>query len=114
MSALKVRLEAAGIDTATLRPLEGASDPIQLLTTSGAEALSLWRRLRVVVPELGYWPLLLGTGEDLEMHLENLEEADEDTGTLELLEAAERIDPEAWFAQQGNAPDPEPEDAWPN
>jgi hypothetical protein len=106
------RLERQGLDLSTLRRLEEAEEAIYLLTTPGAEAMPLWRRLRALVDESGHWPIILGSTEDLETHAENLEEA-EDVSTQTLLRAAERLDARAWLHEQGD-PGAEPIDEWPS
>jgi hypothetical protein len=113
MSSLESILKGAGIDTASLRPFEGAPDLILLLTTHGKDAMPLWRQLRSLVPETGHWPVLLGTEEDLEMHLDGLEEVFEETSTSELLRVAGRIDPVEWLAKRGEIEAPEQPEPWP-
>lgn len=60
-------LQQKGIDTQTLVPLT-ASAPVgnYRLSIVGAEALALWHRLRALVEETGFWPILLGGEEDIE------------------------------------------------
>lgn len=98
MEALQAILAEHGIDTSTLRRLDRAPDEIYLITVPGADAVPLWRRLRALVETTGCWPLILGSREDVEMHLESLE--DMGSGSAEILERAAALDPEKWLAKQ--------------
>lgn len=63
----KDALDAARVDTSTLATFwDGHAGPIYTLTVPGAEAVALWRTLRALVPQTGYWPVLLGDGRDVE------------------------------------------------
>src|SRR5687768_4804016 len=77
MADLSRVLKQHNLDVSSLREFEEFDD-IRLLTVPGEEAIALWKRLRGLVDETGRWPVLLGSEEDLEMHLENLEESDGD------------------------------------
>lgn len=113
MSDWRKVLERQGIDLSTLRRLEGAEDEIYLLTTTGASAVSLWRRLRSLVDASGCWPVLLGSDEDLEMHQENLEEAEE-VSSHTLIRAATGLDVQVWLKEQGDASEVDLQGAWPD
>ena len=114
MADLSRVLKQHKLDVSSLREME-ESDDIRLLTVPGEEAIAVWKRLRGLVDETGHWPLLLGSDEDLDMHLENLEESD---GDLEgVLSGAASIDPVRWFEKNtrggfesimGEWPDPLP------
>jgi hypothetical protein len=96
-------LERLGMETASLRPMEESKDDIALLTVPGEEALPSWRRLRARVEETGHWPVLLGDDEDLDLHIENVEEYEEPEGKSQVgavLRAADRIDFTRWYTQQ--------------
>ena len=97
---LKRKLRRLGMDVATLAPLteEGMSG-IYTLTVPGAGAIAQWRRLREVVPQMGYWPVLLGGEQDLKMHREMLGDADERTPG-EIIQQGVALNPHDWLAKQ--------------
>jgi hypothetical protein len=99
---LTAALDRHGIPYPSLRPLEGSKDGVLLVTVAGEEAIPLWRRLHAVVGETGWWPVVLGDDEELDYHLENLEEwedEDEESQLVTILRGAEGFDPERWLEQ---------------
>ena len=122
MDELKRRLQGLGMDVATLAPLteEGMSG-IYTLAVLGAEAIAQWRRLREVVPQTGYWPVLLGGDQDLEMHREMLDDADKRTPN-EIIRQGVALNPQDWLARQAEEGNDEAEETglgeyhgeWPN
>ena len=71
MDKLADILRAAGVDASTPETIFQADmEAVHRLTVPGAEAIQTWERLRGLVPQTGYWPVLLGD----ERGLENLRE----------------------------------------
>src|SRR4051794_36390775 len=68
MDKLKQELLKAGIDVSSLRPLSEDSDvPSYRLTVSGGDTvIEAWRLIRGLVDRTGYWPVLLGSPEELD------------------------------------------------
>lgn len=100
MNGLKTRLRNLGMDAATLAPLtEDGADDIYTLTVPGTEAIAQWRRLRTLVPQTGHWPVLLGGEQDLEMHQEMLDDADERTPG-DIIQQGVALNPQDWLARR--------------
>jgi hypothetical protein len=60
MNALRGQLQQHGFDPARLQHLGGHDQAAAFaLDVSAAEACPTWERLRELVPETGYWPLIL-------------------------------------------------------
>lgn len=88
--------------------MERSNDDTYLLTAPGKEAVTVWRRLRALVEETGRYPVILGSDEDLERHVENLElydlelceEESEGSSLGEILHAAQGFDAVLWMQQR--------------
>jgi hypothetical protein len=94
VDALKKALAGIGISESSLRAFRTTSrgDVLAFDGPGGEEAVDLWRRLRAESSETGYWPVMLGGGDDA------LVDQELDTGTVdEILKAAAEIDPITWF-----------------
>lgn len=97
MDKLAETLRAAGVDVSTLEMIFHADmEAIHRLTVPGAEAIQTWERLRGLVPQTGYWPVLLGDDRDLEDLREHLERL-RYPRAARILEEAATLDPEKWF-----------------
>ncbi len=71
MEELKPILARAGIITTSLKCVVKAGDNrIFTLTIPGAKALELWQKLRGLVEETGFWPVILGNEAEVERLLE--------------------------------------------
>ena len=42
------------------------------LTVPGARALATWGELRDLSEQTGYWPVILGSNEEVELHMESI------------------------------------------
>jgi hypothetical protein len=71
---LRRHLDAHGFDGEALEPLvEARGDTIFGLEIPGDDALAGWRELRRSLPGVwGYWPVILGSREDLAYHRESV------------------------------------------
>src|SRR5258706_14777032 len=66
LSQLSKILVQNGIDSSTLKMLRDADEEtVFCITTSGQNALALWKQLRDIVDQTQHWPVLLGN--DLDM-----------------------------------------------
>ncbi len=59
MKELADILQRHSVDTTSLQLLPGGEQVIYTLTMRGDEAIDLWAKLRGLVDETGYWPLVL-------------------------------------------------------
>lgn len=92
VDSLRSLLERRGIDASTLAPLARADEQLYHLEVDVGNAVATWDRLRTLVPETGYWPVIQG-GED-----DWVEAAG---GTVEaVLSDAESMSAKAWFEKQ--------------
>lgn len=73
MKELADILQRHSVDTTSLQSLPGVEQVIYTLTMRGDEAIDLWAKLRVLVDETGYWPLVLGDDADLAAHVWQME-----------------------------------------
>ncbi|HZL35154.1 MAG TPA: DUF4253 domain-containing protein [Tepidisphaeraceae bacterium] len=106
MSKLKQVLKNNGINPRGLDLLLGSGrEAIHGLVADGASAIELSRRLRLAAGEIGYWPLIMGSDDDLDRHggslLSSLE--CERGSSRDLISLAARIDVPRWLAER--APD---------
>ena len=109
MSSLAEQLTQHGMDASSLRVFATMDvGDIYVLQAPGADAITLWTRLWDLVGETGYWPVVLGEDESVEMHLENLADFEDDAehSTASLIQAGVQLDAEAWLrARQGELGD---------
>ncbi|HET9493555.1 MAG TPA: DUF4253 domain-containing protein [Chloroflexia bacterium] len=97
MATLEEFLRTNGIQTATFQVLFGeGAETMYYLSTDGESAIELWRKLRGLVLESGYWPVVLGGREELDRHLESLA-GNTETSTEAILESSRSIDGEEWL-----------------
>ena len=72
------------LQTAQVTPLDDVFQllekpaPIYFFYVSGKDAIGTWQKLRAIVDETGYWPLLLGSGQHIEEITENWEPLSEE------------------------------------
>jgi hypothetical protein len=117
MARLRVALEPHGLNAPSLRRLEESPEGVFVLTVTADQAETRWRRLRAVVDETGYWPVLLGSDEDLDLHRENLEiaqDAGEESEAGRILHAAKLFDPAQWVERQLRGGVDDGPGAWPD
>src|ERR1041385_4009100 len=92
-----------GMDPSSLKLLSNdGQDAIYYLAVPGAEAVDRWRALRGLVKETHYWPVLLGTDEDVGFHEDASEDKDHPP-TSNIIEDALTIDPVAWLRRDRRA-----------
>jgi hypothetical protein len=104
VSKLANLLEQHHIDTTTLKELGGVdAEKVCSLEVKGERALDSCDRLRVLAPQTGHWPILLGEDDDLES-LHRTWEEDPKRSTAEILHRAEVMaqnpDPSGWWDQR--------------
>ena len=93
-------LRKAGIELPAGEVLVTSSgEALCVLSTHGSQAIQLWRRLREVVSLTGYWPVLVGSDEDLDSLRERLELSDFGS-TQELIDRGLAIDVAQWLEQK--------------
>jgi hypothetical protein len=120
MSKLKQVLKNHGVDAANLDVLFGnGREAVHGLMTDGASAVELWRRLRLAAGEIGYWPVILGSDQDLDQHNESFRMISEESGrgsAMDIIAAGMKVDVTAWLTQRAAADDraaPPPAGEWP-
>jgi hypothetical protein len=97
MEALREVLLQADIDASSLAPLfESAQEPAVCFVVSRSEALSTWQRLRDLVPQTGFWPVMLGDDEYLTQRRAIVKRLSRLTAE-KIVEEAATIDAAAWF-----------------
>ena len=93
-------LQSNGIDTTSLQCLIGADhEPVYYLAVPGEEAIARWQTLRALVPEMRYWPVILGTAGHLEMQARELEWYSLLPSREAILAASRQVDAETWFVE---------------
>jgi len=98
MTDLEKTLREAGIDTSSFKVLFGeGKEAIYTLSTHGSAAIALWQVLRKLVEETGYWPVVLGSKNDMETHLTFLEQYGDLSIVPEVIEDGLRIDAKGWL-----------------
>jgi hypothetical protein len=115
LDELKRKLDAAGINTTTLRTLrdvaiEGYDDfasiqetdvekshPIYTLTSTREDVYYLWERLRAVIDQTGYYPVILGDKDHVGQHWEIRENA---KSPHEYVQKAKECDASAWLEEE--------------
>ena len=96
MSTIEEVLRTHEVETDTLQVLSGeGEETIYYLSTDGADAIELWRKLRGLVAESGYWPVVVGGREDLDEHLVALTRH-QGKATGEIIESSLSIDGREW------------------
>lgn len=100
MEDLRGLLDQLGVDSSSLSAWPGEEDvdeglepegPVYQLTSRNSRAIDLWLRLRGLVPQNGFWPVLLGYGDDMAR-------IEPGSGSVEeRLARARNIDPAEWF-----------------
>lgn len=104
MSKLRQTLRNHGIDAASVDLLVGAGkEAVYGLTTDGASAVDLWRRLRSAAGEIGYWPVILGRDEDIEQHRESCNVMSEAAGrgsVMDIVAAGAKVDIVEWLTER--------------
>jgi hypothetical protein len=98
---LTAHLRQRAIHPVHLREINEHTDhePIYAFQVAGSQAVSTWRILHSLVSDTGYWPVLLGTDEDLERHSEGLNAIDSafTSSQATSLATVDAIIPEDWF-----------------
>lgn len=93
-SSLHERLHALGIEA--VQPwLETRCGPAFVLHVPSDRSLELWDKLTKALPEVGYWPLIVGSPDDEEFIREISTEAHQEQPPVDLA-AAERLDVLEW------------------
>jgi len=84
------------IDISTLEAVEDESGNLLLfLPVPGLEVISYWERMRGLVEQTGYWPIII---EELDSQLEMMEEYDYEPGTAsEIIAASQQIKAKEWL-----------------
>ena len=77
---------------------ESEAGSVFALRVDGKAAIALWERLRALVDETGYWPIVVGDDNDAEILSEGLEDVEE--SAAEWIRAGEAIDVKEWFATE--------------
>ncbi|HKP53010.1 MAG TPA: DUF4253 domain-containing protein [Chloroflexia bacterium] len=97
MSTVKEVLQKHGIETVTMQVLFGeGAETTYCLTTDGTSAIELWQKLRGLVPESGYWPVVVGGPENLDEHLAALV-GYKGKATEAIIESSRNIDGQGWL-----------------
>lgn len=105
LGTLSRALRAESIDPADLTPLFPTVEPrVYHLAVPSTVAFTVWQAMRDSVDDTGFWPVVLGDPEDVELHALQSERwlADEPTAEQSLAEAA-ATEPEAWLAARAAA-----------
>jgi hypothetical protein len=93
-------LERHGIPTTTLDVLIDAADTsIYTLLVPGRIVVTSWRQLRLLVPQLGYWPVILGDRQDVSQLLDWRTKA-VPTLPQAIIADSHTIEPQQWLAEQ--------------
>ncbi len=93
MRELPETLMEAGLDAFGLEIVVDTPEvAIRSLSVSGDVALESWTKARRVVPEAGFWPVLLGTRLELEELASRI--ASSSSSSTEILERAENLPPD--------------------
>jgi hypothetical protein len=96
MSTIEEVLRTHGVEAGTLQVLSGeGKETIYYLSTDGADAIELWRKLRGLVAESGYWPVVVGDREDLDERLDALTRH-QGTSTGGIIGSSRSIDGREW------------------
>jgi hypothetical protein len=96
MSTIEAVLQTNRVEAGTLQVLSGEStETIYYLSTDGAAAIELWRKLRSLVAESGYWPVVVGGREDLDWHLAALT-GHQGKATGAIIGSSQSIDGREW------------------
>jgi hypothetical protein len=115
MATLEDTLQEHGVETATFQVLFGEGDEtMYCLSTDGASAIGFWQKLRGLVTETGYWPVVVGGREELDEHIARLPKH---TGkaTEAIIEASRRISGPEWLRYDfENEEDSAPRGEWPS
>jgi hypothetical protein len=111
MQQLREQLQAAGVDTASLRVFhDAAGESIHALHVPGWSAIQTWVELRESLATAGYWPVLLGepaAAEEVREHLHR-----DQHSAPSLVEQALALDVARWF-EEAEGGHPLPRGAWP-
>ncbi len=111
MEQLKKALQQHGIDAASLDILvEESNERSYLLTTSGADAVSLWHKFRSLINDIRYWPVIFGTDLSLWNLRRRLEEL-RHIPAQDIIARGLQIDPITWLVQRAEL-DHYPDDQW--
>ncbi|HEX2909504.1 MAG TPA: DUF4253 domain-containing protein [Chloroflexia bacterium] len=78
------------------------------LTVSGSQAFSTWQKLRVLVEETGYWPVILGGLTEFENIMEY--QLNSNFSPAALIEASKTINAPEWFENEYSNMFDEPDD----
>jgi hypothetical protein len=96
-STVEEVLRKHGVETATMQVQFGEADKtMYYLSTDGASAIELWQKLRGLVTETGYWPVVVGGPENLDQHLDALARH-EGKATQAIIESSLGIDGKEWL-----------------
>jgi hypothetical protein len=101
MEHLKIKLLQSQIDAGSLEELwEVDGDKVYGLTVNGAEAIALWEKLHQLVPETGYYPVVLGDrAEEIYRYTEEIEARSSRAVIEKILQEAEDIDADEWLVE---------------
>jgi Domain of unknown function (DUF4253) len=96
MARLKAALTKAKVTSLSMRlAFQTDKERWYQLAGPGDEAESIWARLREEMPSMGYWPLLVGPGSDLDVLTQCRQ--DNNQSEANLLKKARKLQGEAWF-----------------
>jgi len=100
MESLKDQLSGAGFDVTRLQVLKDFADrpSYRFEYLGGDAAIRAWHRLRQMVPQTNYWPVLAGAIKEFQFR-ESLEELSSES-VREALAHAQEIDGSAWFEKR--------------
>jgi len=116
MYSLVANLQKLDIEISTLQAIDLAtSEVFYTLTVPRSQAYPLWDALRNKNTLLAYWPLILGTEDDLSVHQQDFTDPNIDS-VPQIISNAHRLDRCAWISKRlhelGYAPrheDPDPD-----
>jgi hypothetical protein len=108
-------LRAAGIAPERVAAWIGDGDRAVLrVRVPGRQAIATWEKLRTAIDRTGYWPVVVGTNEAARI-LDDVRSGVEARTPASVLEAADRVDVEAWLAARREEDPHEPEEGeWPS
>lgn len=100
MSSLVANLQKLDIETSTLQTIDLATGEVfYTLTAPRFQAYPLWANLRNKSTPLAYWPLILGTEDDLSVHQQDITDSNLDS-VVQIISQADQLYRHTWIANR--------------
>ena len=103
------------IDISRLEVLwDETEGPLYCLAVDGPAVIDLWEQLRALVPQTGYWPVVMGPDDIAGALLADAE--DDDRSPAEIAALGECMSVESWLGKMpadDRAPEAPPQGDWP-